>query len=146
MARAKRYATVDESGTVTNVVMWDGDSGWSPEPGETAVECSPDVAIGWTYAGRSFVPASVAAPSAAPAEIPLWALRAAIKEANAFAAIDAFVEQHKDDMPALWEAWNMGNTVSVNSILVASFAPQFGIDAAARDALMRKASAISAGA
>lgn len=101
----------------------------------------------WEAAGNT--PASSpAAPFEAvvPTEVPLWALRAAIKEANVFLAIDAFVEQHKDDMPALWEAWNMGNTVSVNSMLVASFAPQFGIDAAMRDALMRKAAAISAGA
>lgn len=103
--------------------------------------------LAWEAAGNtpSLAPASPFG-AAAPAEVPLWALRAAIKEANGFLAIDAFVEQHKDDMPALWEAWNMGNTVSVNSMLVASFASQFGIDSAARDALMRKAAAISAGA
>lgn len=81
-----------------------------------------------------------------PDEVPLWSLRAALREAGRFAAIDAFVEQHKDDMPALWEAWNMGNTVSRSSMLVASFAPQFQIEAAERDALMRRAAEISAGA
>lgn len=81
-----------------------------------------------------------------PDEVPLWALRAAIKEAGKFADIDAFVESHKDDMPALWEAWNMGNTVSRLSMLVASFAPQYQISDAERDALMRRAAEISAGA
>lgn len=56
MARVTRYATVDESGTVTNVVLWDGASDWTPDPGETAIECPPEVAPGWTYAGRAFAP------------------------------------------------------------------------------------------
>jgi len=78
-----------------------------------------------------------------PAEVPLWALRATLKETGKFAAIDAFVEAHKDDQPTLWEAWNMGNTVVRDSMLISQFAPQFGIDAAARDALLIAAAALS---
>jgi len=88
----------------------------------------------------------VAPEPTTPDEVPLWSLRAATKEAGKFAAIDAFVESHHDDMPAIWEAWNMGNVVSRTSTLVASFAPQFQIDAAERDALMRRAAEISAAA
>ncbi len=88
----------------------------------------------------------VAPEPTTPDEVPLWSLRAATKEAGKFAAIDAFVESHHDDMPAIWEAWNMGNVVSRTSTLVASFAPQFKIDAAERDALMRRAAEISAAA
>jgi len=93
----------------------------------------------------AFEPPALPEPET-PDEVPLWSLRAAIKEAGKFAAIDAFVESHKDDMPALWETWNMGNTVSRLSMLVASFAPQFQISDAERDALMRRAAEISAGA
>lgn len=75
---------------------------------------------------------------------PLAYLRGAtFKETGKFAAIDAFVEAHKDDQPTLWEAWNMGNTVVRDSMLISQFAPQFGIDAAERDALLIAAAALS---
>ena len=99
--------------------------------------------LAWRASGRTPAPDPAPAAPEVPAEVPLWALRATLKETGKFAAIDAFVEAHKDDQPTLWEAWNMGNTVVRDSMLISQFAPQFGIDAAARDALLIAAAALS---
>ncbi|MFW5400556.1 hypothetical protein V2A85_12710 [Yersinia sp. 1252 StPb PI] len=47
-----KYAVV-LNGVVINIVVWDGESDWSPEVGET-VECDDAVSIGWTYDGSLF--------------------------------------------------------------------------------------------
>jgi len=52
---AQQYALVDASGSVDNVVMWDGSPDWTPPAGYTAVQ-SNTAAIGWTYAGGVFSP------------------------------------------------------------------------------------------
>lgn len=49
----ERYALVDASGVVENVVMWDGGEDWSPPQGFTAVQ-SDTAAIGSTYANGAF--------------------------------------------------------------------------------------------
>ncbi len=145
-------------GTIPGPKMPDGSDG-PPLPVPATLTAEVQVDLYWqgtsppTLAGgrAADAPAVDFAPPVAPEpttpdEVPLWSLRAATKEAGKFAAIDAFVESHHDDMPAIWEAWNMGNVVSRTSTLVASFAPQFQIDAAERDALMRRAAEISAAA
>lgn len=49
----QRYALVDSSGVVDNVVMWDGGEDWAPPQGFTTVQ-SDIAAIGWTYANGTF--------------------------------------------------------------------------------------------
>lgn len=150
--------TTPRVGTIPGPKMPDGSDG-PPLPAPPTLTGEVRVDLYWqgkdapTLAGgrAADAPAVDFAPPVAPEpttpdEVPLWSLRAATKEAGKFAAIDAFVESHHDDMPAIWEAWNMGNVVSHTSTLVASFAPQFQIDAAERDALMRRAAEISAAA
>lgn len=50
-----RYAVV-KSGTVTNIIVWDGGEDWSPPDGSTAIELSQgaSVDIGWLYDGAEF--------------------------------------------------------------------------------------------
>ncbi|MIE68101.1 hypothetical protein EL06_00955 [Salmonella enterica subsp. diarizonae] len=47
------YAVV-ENDVVTNLVIWDGKSEWSPETG-TAVLVNGACGIGWSYDGKSFI-------------------------------------------------------------------------------------------
>jgi hypothetical protein len=48
----KTYAVV-KSGTVTNVVAWDGMTSWSPPEGAQAIE-TEEAGIGWLYDGTAF--------------------------------------------------------------------------------------------
>lgn len=47
------YAIV-ENGLVVNIVVWDGNSQWSPELGN-ALPCHSPVSIGWSYDGNEFI-------------------------------------------------------------------------------------------
>jgi len=49
------YAII-ENGVVTNTVVWDGESDWTPVAGSTAVLVPPEtfVSIGYTYNGTTF--------------------------------------------------------------------------------------------
>lgn len=48
------YAVV-ENGVVTNIIIWDGVGGWSPDSGK-AVKVKKECGIGWGYDGKSFTP------------------------------------------------------------------------------------------
>lgn len=52
-----QYALV-ENGIVVNVVLWDGESEWTPPTGQQAVTIpdGSEAAIGWTYDGTNFTP------------------------------------------------------------------------------------------
>jgi len=51
------YATVDSSGIVTNVTLWDGESDWSPPEGTVPIKTNDSGAgIGWTYKEGVFTP------------------------------------------------------------------------------------------
>jgi len=44
------YAVINSDGKITNVVLWDGVSEWSPPDGSTAIKINDSGAgIGWTY-------------------------------------------------------------------------------------------------
>ncbi len=48
MAEPSRYGVL--SGTeVVNVVLWDGETEWTPPDGCTAVACPDNVGPGWTF-------------------------------------------------------------------------------------------------
>jgi hypothetical protein len=51
------YAYI-EGGVVTNVIVWDGEDGWTPPEGVTMVELPNDssVGIGFAYDGATFTP------------------------------------------------------------------------------------------
>lgn len=51
------YAIV-ESGTVTNIVLWDGSADWAPPESSTAVKIADDspVTVGYSYNGSAFTP------------------------------------------------------------------------------------------
>ncbi|CAB3720242.1 hypothetical protein LMG22037_04702 [Paraburkholderia phenoliruptrix] len=59
------YAIV-ENGVVSNVILWDGQTEWTPPPGSTVmkladgIECGP----GYTFDGTNFI-----APPAPPPQI-----------------------------------------------------------------------------
>lgn len=57
----KLYAVV-EDGRVTNIVLWDGETEWTPSSGY-AVQCDEGAGIGWLYADGKFT-APVIAKSA----------------------------------------------------------------------------------
>jgi hypothetical protein len=43
MAEMKRYVILDGKGIVQNIVLWDGETTWTPPEGCTAEPCQPDV-------------------------------------------------------------------------------------------------------
>ena len=49
---SKTYAVI-ENNTVVNVVLWDGESEWSPDNG-VAIPAADGVGIGWSYADGAF--------------------------------------------------------------------------------------------
>lgn len=52
------FAVIDSTGTVTNVVVWDGRTQWQPPDGTTAVAIpeGSGAGIGWTYQNGTFTP------------------------------------------------------------------------------------------
>lgn len=66
------YAMVnDQTGTVDNVIVWDGNTdpetgGWEPPPDYTMVEVAEGVVAvgkGWTYDGATFIDPNAPPPS-----------------------------------------------------------------------------------
>lgn len=67
-----RYAMIDATGVVDNVIEWDGNTdpatgGWEPPPGVTMVEVAEGVSVGvgWAYDGSAFID-----PNAPPPQPP----------------------------------------------------------------------------
>lgn len=54
-----RYAMIDTSGVVENVIVWDGETDYEPPEGMTLLSCVPEVSIGWTYGNGAFTPPDV---------------------------------------------------------------------------------------
>lgn len=54
-----------------------------------------------------------------------------------FDAVDAYVEAHKTDNHALYDAWNYSNGFDRHGALVGSLAPAFGITEDQLDAMFR---------
>lgn len=53
---ARTWALI-ANGVVENIVVWDGESAWSPPPGCTLVEVTGTATgPGWTYDGATFSP------------------------------------------------------------------------------------------
>ena len=48
-----RYAVIDASGLIVNVVMMAKDANWSPPEGCTCVPCPAHVGIGWKRSGKT---------------------------------------------------------------------------------------------
>ena len=63
MAAIRRYAVVNPSGVVENVVLWDGETPWSPPIGRTAVPDSGGAEIKGTWTGTKFDPPPVPEPT-----------------------------------------------------------------------------------
>lgn len=50
------YGVIDVDGTIINVVLWDGDSGWAPPEGHTTLKLENSGAgIGWVYKKGVFI-------------------------------------------------------------------------------------------
>ncbi|WP_172750860.1 hypothetical protein [Citrobacter freundii] len=55
------YAVI-ENNFVTNIVLWNESSDWSPVNG-FAIRCGSDVGIGWKYENGNFIPPIVPEPT-----------------------------------------------------------------------------------
>lgn len=63
------YAVVNEdSGMVENIIVWDGESEWSPPEGCFAVINDVGAGIGWSYANGAFTPPPPIPPTDAEIE------------------------------------------------------------------------------
>lgn len=51
----KNYAIIDSTGTVINVVLWNGNADWQPPEDCQAVELQGSAGIGWGYANGAFI-------------------------------------------------------------------------------------------
>jgi hypothetical protein len=61
MTDPNRYALVDGSGRVVNIILWDGTPIWAPPPGLDAVrDEAGEAAIGGTWDGSAFHAAEAA--------------------------------------------------------------------------------------
>lgn len=52
-----RYAMIRD-GQVVNVILWDGEADWTPDPDFTVIDCPDEVGIGWTW-DDGFIPPPV---------------------------------------------------------------------------------------
>lgn len=53
----KNYAVIDEVGNILNVILWDGESEWSPDEDTKVIECSEgECQIGGKYKDGVFSP------------------------------------------------------------------------------------------
>ena len=43
------------AGTVTNVIVWDGNEPYAPDEGSTVLSVPPEVGIGWTFDGDTWI-------------------------------------------------------------------------------------------
>jgi hypothetical protein len=59
------YAVI-KNNEVTNIILWDGVSEWSPPEGTIAVACPDEVGLGWTYENGTFVAPPVPEPVPVP--------------------------------------------------------------------------------
>ena len=52
----KKYALIETDGTVSNTVLWDGETEWEPPAGVTVVEVPDGQSCGpsWTYDGTNW--------------------------------------------------------------------------------------------
>ncbi len=50
-----RYAVVDKSGNVTNVIVWDGEAQYTPPEGTELIEVTGAAGPGWTYRDGEFI-------------------------------------------------------------------------------------------
>lgn len=57
---SKTYAVI-ENNTVVNVVLWDGESKWSPDNG-VVIPAADGVGIGWLYADGTFTAPDIPEP------------------------------------------------------------------------------------
>lgn len=87
------YAVV-KNGIVENVILWDGESEWSPDNG-VAIIADSGVGIGWSYANGVFTPPPPPPPT--PEDIASKNLSTAQSEYNyATKSINALNEQIAD--------------------------------------------------
>lgn len=143
----KKYALVDESGTVFNLISWDGDAAsWQAPDGTQAIEIGDDefVTIGSTYdTGSGF---SHNEPPTEPARIESVTMRqarlallAAGRLADVGAAIEALPSPDKD---AARIEWDYAATVDRSSPFTQQLAGALDLDDAALDKLFTQAAAL----
>jgi hypothetical protein len=58
----KIYAVILDN-EIINVIVWDGETPYTPMVGTTLVECPEGVGIGWTYNGTNYDPPKIVTPS-----------------------------------------------------------------------------------
>ena len=71
--------------------------------------------------------------------VPLWRARLELEKMGLFAQVDAYVEAHKGDNPAFYQAWNYGNFVERNSAFVKFMQPLLKLTDEQVEAMFRDA-------
>ena len=80
---SKTYALV-QANTVVNVIVWDGETEWTPPDGTEAIHAPEGAAIGWTYNGTAFErPLEVAAPQPEPPKLTAEEIKAQLDALSA---------------------------------------------------------------
>lgn len=78
---SNRYAIV-QSNTVVNVIVWDGESPWTPPEGTEAIHAPDGCGIGDIYNGVGFDPASPPPPPPEPPKPTAEELKAQLDALN----------------------------------------------------------------
>lgn len=56
MSNVTPYAVINsETNIINNVILWDGESNWTPPAGTFAVPLTSEAGIGWKYENKKFI-------------------------------------------------------------------------------------------
>ena len=136
---AIKYAVIDSSGIVQNVVLWDGVSTWISPPGTTV---TPVPSTGYqpqpgdSYTGGAFV--HVVAAPVVPASVSAAQIRLALSHAGLLAAVNAGVGTASTDVQTYWQ---YSTTFERNNPLLEQMAASLGLSDAQVDAVFVAAAA-----
>lgn len=112
----QKYALVDVSGLVDNVVVWDGSASWAPPEDHTAIQ-SDAASVGWTYVNGIF-----SAPAPQPMQMTLQQAQAAQITALSQACSSAITSGFASSALGSANQYPSGTTDQVNQNTVAQSA------------------------
>jgi hypothetical protein len=128
----QKYADV-LAGVVTNIVLWDGVTAYTPPDGGTLVLCSgnPAAQAGGTYVGGVFT-APAAPPTPVPSSVTSAQLRLALTQQNLLATVNTAVAAASNEIQVYWE---YQSTFNRQAPLLLGMAVVLGLTSAQCDAI-----------
>ena len=131
-----RYATLDNAGHVTNVILWDGSDNWQPPDGVAVLPCPEDVGPGWSNVGGEWTaPAIVPEPPIVPTIASKLGLKRALDEIGRWSEIKAMIEGDA----VMAEDWSLAVEIRRTDPIFAVFVTSGSFTGAEIDAVFQRA-------